>query len=294
MAARATASGTISFGLVSIPVKLYTAASSKAVRFNMLDPSDHSRVKQQYVNATSGEVVERTALVKGYEYARGQYVVMSEEELKELEAKSDRSIEIEAFVPIESVDPVYFEKSNLLGPDKGGQKAYRLLNQAMNKMGVVAVGRFATRGRRQLVLIRPLGEGLVLQGLYYADEVRRFDDIEFGDAVEIKKTELDLAEQLVEQLTQKSFRADAYEDDYRKAVLDAVDRKVAGEEFVVVREEEEREQIIDLVAALKKSIEERGDGGTATSATGRPRKAAKSKGKSTKKTAKASRKRAAK
>jgi DNA end-binding protein Ku len=294
MAARATASGTISFGLVSIPVKLYTAASSKAVRFNMLDPNDHSRVKQQYVNANSGEVVERGALVKGYEYARGQYVVMSEDELKELEAKSDRAIEIEAFVPMESVDPVYFEKSNLLGPDKGGQKAYKLLNQAMNKMNVVAVGRYATRGRQQLVLIRPMGEGLVLHGLYYADEVRHFDDIEFGDAVEVKKAELDLAEQLIEQLEEKSFRADAYEDDYRRAVLEAVDRKVAGEEFVVVQQEEEREQIIDLVAALKKSLDEKGDGATATSASGRPRKAAKSKGAASKKASKPARKRASK
>ncbi|NNL86069.1 MAG: Ku protein, partial [Myxococcales bacterium] len=230
----------------------------------------------------------------GYEYARGQYVVMSEDELKELEAKSDRAIEIESFVPMESVDPVYFEKSNLLGPDKGGQKAYKLLNQAMNKMDVVAIGRFATRGRQQLVLIRPMGEGLVLHGLYYADEVRHFDDIEFGDAVEIKKAELDLAEQLIEQLAEKSFRADSYEDDYRQAVLEAVDRKVAGEEFVVVRQEEEREQIIDLVAALKKSLDEKGDGATATSASGRPRKAAKSKGQSGKKASKPARKRASK
>ncbi len=277
MAARATASGTISFGLVSIPVKLYPAARSKAVRFNMLDPSDNSRVKQQYVNASTGEKVERSELVKGYEYARGQYVVMTEDELKELESKSDRAIEIEAFVPMEAVDAVYFEKSNLLGPDKGGQKAYKLLNQAMNKMGVVAVGRFSTRGRQQLVLVRPLGEGLVLHGLHYADEVRAFDDIEFGDPVDVKKAELDLAEQLIEQLATDRFQPDRFEDEYRKAILEAVERKVAGEEFIVVKKEEEREQIIDLVAALKKSLEEKGAGADAKSASGRPRKAAKTK-----------------
>lgn len=293
MAARATASGTISFGLVSIPVKLYTAASSKAVRFNMLDPSDHSRVKQQYVNATTGEKVERSSLVKGYEYSRGQYVVLTDDELKELERKSDRAIEIEAFVPMEGVDAVYFEKSNLLGPDKGGQKAYKLLNQAMNKMGVVAVGRYSTRGKQQLVLIRPLGEGLVLHGLHYADEVRKFDDIEFGDAVDVKKAELDLAEQLIEQLTADRFRPDSYEDEYRRAVLEAVERKVAGEDFVVVKQEEEREQIIDLVAALKKSLDEKGEGADSKTASGRPRKAAKAKtGAAKKKAAGTKRKRA--
>lgn len=155
MAARATSSGTISFGLVSIPVKVYPATRSRAVHFNMLDPRDHARVKQQYVNAATGEPVSRKDLVKGYEYARDQYVVMTEEELRALEQRSDKSIEIEEFVPIERVDPIYFDRAQLLGPDKGGQKAYRLLNEAMTTMGRVAIGRFSTRGRQQLVLIRP-------------------------------------------------------------------------------------------------------------------------------------------
>jgi DNA end-binding protein Ku len=258
MAARATASGTISFGLVSIPVKLYTATQSKAVRFNMLDPKSHSRVKQQYVSAATGEKLERADLVKGYEYARDQYVVFSEDELKALEAKSDRTIEIEEFVPFDRVDPLYFEKSNLLGPDKGGQKAYKLLVEAMKQAGMVAVGRFATRGRQQLVLIRPMEAGLVLHGLYYADEVRSFDDIEFGDPVKLKEGELDLAEQLIEQLARPDFDPGRYEDGYRQAVLEAVDRKVAGEEVVAPPPEEEREQIIDLVAALKQSLAEKG------------------------------------
>ncbi len=254
MAARATSSGTISFGLVSIPVKLYTATQSKAVRFNMLDPKDHARVKQQYVSSVTGEVLERGDLVKGYEYARGQYVVFDEEELKALEAKSDRTIEIEEFVPIDQVDPLNFDRPNLLGPDKGGQKAYKLLCEATKKTGMVAIGRFATRGKQQLVLIRPVGNGLVLHGLFYADEVRGFDDIEFGDAVTLKSGELDLAEQLIGQLAGKAFDAGHYEDEYRQAVLEAVERKVAGEEVVAPAPAEEREQIIDLVAALKESL----------------------------------------
>lgn len=258
MPARATSSATISFGLVSIPVKVYTATQSKSLRFNMLDGRDKSRIKQQYVNASNGEVVPREEIVKGYEYARGQYVVLAEEELKALEQKTNQAIEIEEFVPIERVDPLYFEKSNLLGPDKGGQKAYRLLNEAMTLMGVVAIGRYATRGKQQLVLIRPFQRGIVMQGLFHADEVRSFDDIEFGDEVELKAGEVELANQLIEQLSRDAFDPGRFEDEYRRAVLEVVDRKVAGEEVVVMPKTEAREQIIDLVAALKKSLAEKG------------------------------------
>jgi DNA end-binding protein Ku len=280
MAARATSSGTISFGLVSIPVKVYPATRSKAVHFNMLHATDRSRLKQQYVCATCGEVVERNATVRGYEYARDQYVVLAEDELKALETKSDKSIEIEEFIPIEKVDPVYFEKSQLLGPDKGGQKAYRLLNEAMLTMGRVAVGRYRTRGREQLVLIRPLGRGLVLHGLFYADEVSSFEDVEFGDDVQLRAGELNLAQQLIEQLSGEKFDPQKYEDRYRQAVLAAVDQKIAGQEVVVAEKPESREQIIDLVAALKRSLEERRDAAASDAAEGgRLRKPALAKGK---------------
>jgi DNA end-binding protein Ku len=273
MPARAISSGTISFGLVSIPIKVYSANQSRSVRFNMLDPRDHSRVKQQYVNASTAETVERSDLIKGYEYARGQYVVFTEDELKALETKSDRSIEIEEFIPIERVDPLYFDRTSLLGPDKGGQKAYRLLNEAMTLMGRVAVGRFSTRGRQQLVLIRPLQRGLVMHGLFYADEVRGFDEIEFGDEIELKQGEVELANQLIEQLSGDRFEPQKYEDEYRRAVLEAVDRKVSGEEVVVTPSSEPREQIIDLVAALKQSLaDKRGAPGK------RVRKPARAKG----------------
>jgi DNA end-binding protein Ku len=275
MAARATASGTISFGLVSIPVKVYTATSTRAVRFNMLDPKDNSRVKQQYVNSASGEVVERGDMVKGYEYARGQYVVVTDDELKALEHKSDRTVEIEEFVPIESIDPVYFDRSNLLGPDKGGAKAYKLLREAMLASGKVAVGRFSTRGRLQLVLIRPTREGLMMHGLFYADEVRSFEDVEIDEEIVLKDTELQLARQLIEQLSGPKFQPDKFEDDYRQAVLEAVDRKVAGEEVIIQPKTEAREQIIDLMAALKKSLADKRGGG----AKGAQRKPARAKGK---------------
>jgi DNA end-binding protein Ku len=278
MAARATSSGTISFGLVSIPVKVYPASSPKSVRFNMLDARDAehpTRVKQQYVNAKTGDVVDRSDMVKGYEYARGRFVVFTDEELEALERKSDRSIEIEEFVPIDRVDPIYFDRAQLLGPDKGGAKAYRLLVESMTTMGRVAIGRFSTRGRQQLVLIRPRGRGLVLHGLFYADEVRSFDDIEFGDEVEVSAREAELANQLVEQLSTERFEPEKYEDRYRARVLEAVDRKVAGEEVVAAPKGEEREQIIDLMAALKKSLDARKAG----AAKPRARKPAKAKGK---------------
>src|SRR5258705_860126 len=186
MPARAISSGTISFGLVTIPIKVYTATSGKDVHFSMLHATDKSRLKQQYVCTTCGEIVERGNTVKGYEYSKGQYVVVTDEELQGLQKKSDQSIEIEEFVPIEQVDPIYFEKSNLLGPDKGGQKAYQLLHKAMTETGRVAVGRYSTRGRQQLVLLRPMGAGLAMHGLYYADEVRSFGDIEIDKDIVLK------------------------------------------------------------------------------------------------------------
>jgi DNA end-binding protein Ku len=281
MPARATSSGTISFGLVSIPVKLYTATRSKSVHFNMLHASDRSRLKQQYVCVSCSETVERSATVRGYEYARDQYVVLSEEELKALESKSDKSIESEEFVPIDKVDPIYFEKSQLLGPDKGGQKAYRLLNEAMITMGRVAIGRYRTRGREQLVLIRPRGRGLVLHGMHYADEVASFEDVEFGDEVQLRASELQLAQQLIEQLASERFGPERYEDRYRQAVLAAVDQKIAGHDVVIAERPEEPEPIIDLMAALKRSIEaRRGAEGNADAAEGvRVRKPALAKGK---------------
>jgi DNA end-binding protein Ku len=275
MAARAISSATISFGLVSIPVKVYTAISPKTVHFNTLDARHLQRVKQQFVSSRTGEVVERGETVKGYEYAKGQFVVLSDDELKALESRSDQTIGIAEFAPIEQVDPIYFEKVNYLGPDKGGHKAYALLARTMRDTGRVAIGRYNARGRQPLVLLRPFDSGLAMHGLYYADEVRSFQEqVELESDVVLGEKELELARQLVDSLASEHFDPARYEDDYRKGVLAAIERKVAGQEIVAAEPAEAREQIIDLVAALKKSLAAR----EGEAAAARPaRKAAKSK-----------------
>jgi DNA end-binding protein Ku len=255
VAARATASGTISFGLVSIPVKLYTAASSEQVSFNMLHKTCKGRVKMQYFCPTDNEVVERADTVKGYEYARGQYVLFSEDELKSMEAARDNSIEITEFVPLSSIDFVQVEKSYYLGPDKGGDKAYRLLSEAMKGKDRVAVGRWATRGKEQLVLVRPRGDsGLLLHQLFYGTEVRSFDEIDTGATFNFTDKERDLADRLIDQLTTEKFEPANYHDSYSDRVRAAVEQKVQGQE-VTVAPEAPKAQIIDLFEALKKSLE---------------------------------------
>jgi DNA end-binding protein Ku len=254
MPAHAIASGTISFGLVSVPVKLYAATKSKSVSFNLLHDKDKSRLRQQYVCSTCGAVVERSAMLKGYEYAKEQYVVVTDDELKALEEKTEQSIEIEEFVPISQVDPIYFDRAYLLGPDKGGQKAYRLLRDAMAKAGKGAVARFATRGKLQLVLLREGRGGLLMHALYYSDEVRGFEEIDRGDSVELKPGELDLAVQLIDQLASADFDPGKYEDAYRRALLDLIERKAAGQEIVAAPAQPPRAQIIDLMEALKASL----------------------------------------
>lgn len=254
MAARAVASTTISFGLVAIPTKLYTAASSEQVRFNMLQKDTGSRLKQQYVSAADGSVVGREETVKGYEYARGQYVTFTEEELKRLESSRGQHIEIVEFVPIDTVDFVYVEKSYYIGPDKGGHRAYQLLTECMRDMKRVAVGQWAARGKEQLVLVRPYAKGgLILHQLYYANEVRSFEEIDPGTTHSFSDAERDLGRKLIEQLTNDAFDPSKYHDEYATRVIAAVEQKVAGQE-VTAAPEPPRGQIIDLFEALKKSL----------------------------------------
>jgi DNA end-binding protein Ku len=281
MAARAIASGTISFGLVSVPVKLFTATQSKALSFNLLHAKDHSRLKQQYVCQTCGEVVERDHMERGYEYAKDQYAVLSPDELKALEQSSDQSIEIEEFVPIASVDPIYFEKTYLLGPDKGGQKAYRLLREAMAKAGKGAVAKFSSRGRQQLVLLRDAQDGLMMHSLFYADEVRDFSEIDRGESITLKPGELELAVQLIDQLASPSFDPTKYEDEYRKRALELIDQKVAGQEIVAGPAQAPKGQIIDLMDALKASLAAR-KSGRAPEGAASERKPARAKGEAAK------------
>jgi len=194
-------SGVLSFGLVSIPVKMYTATSSAGVSFNLLHEKCGSRIKQQQVCPVCNEVLDRSALVKGYEFAKDQYVRFTEEELKGLEGEASRVIDIAEFVPLEQVDPIYFEKTYYLGPDKGGEKPYRLLSDAMIKTGRVALAKFVMRGKESLVLIRPGEDGLMLHTMYFADEVRDFGEVDKGASAAIKAGELDLDKRLIEELS---------------------------------------------------------------------------------------------
>jgi DNA end-binding protein Ku len=255
MAARAVLSGTISFGLVSIPVKFFTAASSEQVSFNMLHKKCGGRLKMQFVCPTdNNEVVERSETVKGYEYSKGQYVQFTEEELKALEAERGGSIEITEFVPVTSVDFLQVEKSYYLGPDKGGDKAYRLLGEAMTAKGRVAVGRWSARGKEQVVLVRPYGkDGLVIHQLYYSNEMRAFSEIDTGATFTFSEKEHELAGKLIDELGTDSFDATKYTDSFSERVKAAVDQKVAGQE-ITIAPEAPKAQIIDLFEALKKSL----------------------------------------
>ena len=256
MAARAISSATISFGLVSIPVKLYTATSSEQARFNMLHTKCKGRLKQQFYCPTDQEVVERNDTIRGYEYARDQYVLFSDDELKALEAERSNAIEIVEFVPLESVDFVQVERSYYLGPDKGGDKAYRLLAESMGGTDKVAVGRWAARGKEQLVLLRPYGEGgLILHQLFYANEVRDFGEIDTGAKLQFSDKERDLAHKLIDQLSVDEFEPEKYSDTYRDRVLAAVEQKAAGQE-ITIAPEQPKAQIIDLFEALKRSLSE--------------------------------------
>ena len=250
-------SGTISFGLVSIPVKMYTAASSESITFNMLHAKCGSRIKQQTFCPVCNEVIERGALVKGHEVSKDQYVRVTDGELKALEGEASKMIDIEEFVPLAKVDPVYFEKAYYLGPDKGGEKAYRLLTDAMAKSGRVAVATFVMRGKESLVLIRPSSDGLMLHTMFFSDEVRSFGEIEKGTGAKIRDGEMDLAQQLIDGLSNDDFKPENYEDRYRLRVLQLIESKVEGKEITVAAPETARAQVIDLMDALKESLAKR-------------------------------------
>ena len=257
MAPHSLGSGTISFGLVSIPVKLYTAASSGNVSFNLLHAKCGSRIKQQTFCPVDNEVVERSALVKGYEFQKDQYVRFTDEELKSLEGESSKVIDIAEFVPLSSVDPIFFEKTYYLGPDKGGEKPYRLLADAMAKSDKVALATFVMRGKESLVLVRPAQDGLMLHTMYFADEVRDFGEIEKGKSVKLREGELGLAERLIGELSHDEFKPEQYRDQYRERVLELANSKVEGKEITAVEPEAQRAQVIDLMDALKQSLAKR-------------------------------------
>jgi DNA end-binding protein Ku len=259
MASRPIANGNISFGLVSIPVKLFSAARSKSVSFNLLHEKDHSRIQQKIYCPVDDAIIDRSELVRGFEIEKGRFVVFSDEELKNLEASgSDHAIEITEFLPLREVDPVYFEESYFLESDHGSGKAYRLLTEAMASSERVALGRFTMRGKEHIVLLRPYAKGLMLHTLYYADEVKAADEFDRSLNESVKEAELTLAKRLIDDLTHKKFDPAQYHDTYRERVIEAAQQKVAGEEVTAAPKPAERGQVIDLMAALKASLEKRG------------------------------------
>jgi DNA end-binding protein Ku len=254
--ARPIAGATISFGLVSIPVRLYPATQSKAgVSFNLLHKKCGSRLKQQYVCPRDGEQVSRDDMVKGYEFSKDQYVTFTPDELKSLEEKATQSIDIDAFVPLSAIDPIYFERPYYLGPEKGGDKAYLLLAEAMRETGRAALARYAARGKQYLVMLRPANDGraLILQELLYADEVRPMSEVPLPDG-EARDAELKLAKQLIDQIASETFEPSKYHDEVRERIQADIERKVQGHDISESAPAPEPARIIDLMAALKASL----------------------------------------
>jgi DNA end-binding protein Ku len=261
MASRPVGNGNISFGLVSIPVRLFPATRSKSVSFNLLHAKDLSRIQQKIFCPVDNAIIDRSELVRGYEVAKDRYVAFSDEELKALEARGgDHSIEITEFVPLEQIDPIYFETSYYLGCEQASAKAYRLLTDAMTKTARVALGRYTLRGKEHVVVLRPYEKGLMMHTIYYADEVRSVEEIDRATNEAAKESELALAERLIGELTSKKIDLSKYHDTFREKVEEAAQQKIAGQQVTEAPEEPRRGQVIDLMAALKASLEKRSAG----------------------------------
>src|ERR671919_2055325 len=254
---RAIWSGAISFGLVNIPVKLYSAVSRKTVRFHQLDSEDNQRIQQKRVNPRTGEEVAYENLVKGYEIGPDRYVVITPEELEALEPEKTRTIDIEDFVDLEQIDPIYYDHPYYLAPDTGAAKAYRLLVDAMEDSGKVAVARVVLRSKEHLVAIRPRDGALAMETMLFADEVippESLEELAAGDGdVQTSDRELAMANQLIDSLA-SDFEPEKYRDEYRERVLDLIERKAQGETIVIEEPEAEPEKVPDLMAALEASI----------------------------------------
>ena len=256
MAARSIASLSLSFGLVSIPVKLYSATESSAsVRFNMLD-KDGARLKQQYVSEKDGRLVERAEMVKGYEFDKDRFVIFQPEELKALQESPSHTIDIVAFIPDKAIDPIFYDKAYFLAPDKRGGKPYNLLMEAMRQSGRVALAKWAWKAKSYVVQVRPAEDGLVLQQLLYADDVRSLKELDI-EKVTVSPAELKLAMQLIEQISEDTYDPTMFEDEEKKRILAAIDEKVAGKQIVANEPHEPAAagaQVIDLVEALRASL----------------------------------------
>ncbi|HTC52899.1 MAG TPA: Ku protein [Steroidobacteraceae bacterium] len=253
---RPIASVTLSFGLVAIPVNLYPAAdASERISFNFLRAKDGSRVRQQYVAVKDGRLVERSAMAKGYEFAKDQFVMFSSQELKELEEKTSGAIDITEFVPLDSIDPVYYAGTYLLAPEKGGAKPYALLTTALKKSSQCAVGRWISRGKEHVVVIRPFSNGLALHQLHFQGEIRPMKDLGI-ETSEVSDAELKLATQLIGHLAVKKFNPGEFTDEFKARVQAAIRRKVEGKEVSLAAPATERRagNVVDLMQALKASL----------------------------------------
>ncbi len=247
-------SGAISFGLVNVPVKLYSAVSSKDVRFHQLDAKTNARIRQKRVSQVSGEEVPYDQIIKGYELGPDTYVPITPEELESLDPKATKSIDIEDFVDLDTIDPVYYERPYYLVPDKGGAKAYALLREAMRETNKVGVARMVLRTKQYLAAIRPKGHALVLETMYFADEVVPDDELDLPrDEVAVSEREEKMARQLIDSLS-TDFEPDKYRDEYRERVLDLIEQKASGQEIVVEEPTEEPTKVVDLMAALEASL----------------------------------------
>ena len=254
MPARSIGTATISFGLVSIPTKLYTTnESSGDIHFNMLHDADGARLKQQYICTKCNEVVDREHTVKGYEHTKGQYVIFTSDELKALDAVATQTIALEEFVPASAVDPLYVEKSYYLGPDKGGERAYKLIHDAMLDTGLVGIASYSARGKQYIVSLRPFHEGLIMHQLRYADEVKPWTEVPLPDLPELKPAELGLAKQIIQQIAHETFAPEKYKDEVQLRMVDLIQKKVEGQE-ITIQPEAPAGKVIDLMEALKASL----------------------------------------
>ena len=272
---RPIGSATVSFGLVSVPISLYSVAESAAnISFNWIHKDCGSRVKQRYYCPTDDVLIEREDLVKGYQFAKDQYVLFSPDEIKALDAQATNTIDITEFIPLDQVERIHLSRAYFLGPDKGGERAYRLLSAALRKTGMAALATYAARGKQYLVLVRPIEDGLLLEQLHYADELRSFSEVPLGEG-DVKDEELKLAIQLIEQAATNEYRPEKYEDEVRKRVMSLIQEKIdGGTEITAAPPPETETKVIDLMEALKASLGDADESADAKPAERKKRKKA--------------------
>jgi len=272
MALRPLRNATITFGLVSIPVRFYTATKSEDIHFNLLHESCGSRVNRKWWCPHHEKIVDSDELIRGYALSKGKYVTFTDDEIETLETDDNRALDIVEFLTLDQIDPVFFEKAYFLGPAPGGGKTYKLLSTAMKKEGKVALARWVAAGREHLVVIRPYEDGIILHTMFYADEVRDFDAIDREGAGEVRDKEMKLAEMLINELSEKKFNPVQFKDEYRERLLDRIRAKSHGKTIVAEEKEEEKGgEVIDIMEALRRSL-----GGGSTKPKRPARRAAKS------------------